>query len=278
MADATKFVERAEKLLEKGKFEPALAEFRAAIELQPDNEELLQKAADLALSMGKLGMASEMLRRLFARAVETRQLGNSAVVFRKLQRMKALEPEMVRRYAELCENTSRKEAAEAYRIAFQEFQRLAEPRRALDCIAQALKLDPRLEDYREQARISEALHEPVLAAAALVHAGVMLERMAQDPSEAYERAYANDPTNLAACLGYGRALIAQHRHAEAIELLKPLATYPSSPEEAREPYAIALLAEGRVEEAEPFVWVLFERNPAANFPPSTRHRGSATLR
>ena len=116
-------------------------------------------------------MASDMLRRLFALAVESQQLGNSAVVFRKLQRMKASEPEMVRRYAELCENTSRKEAAEAYRIAFQEFQRLAEPRRALDCITQALKLDPRLEDYREQARISEALHEPVLAAAALVHTG-----------------------------------------------------------------------------------------------------------
>jgi len=264
MADATKFIDRAEKLLEKGKFEAALAEFRAAIDLQPDNEELLQKAADLALSIGKLGLASEMLRRLFARALESRQLGNSAVVFRKLQRMKALEPEMVRRYAELCENTSRKEAAEAYRIAFQEFQRLAEPRRALECIAQALKLDPRLEDYREQARISEALHEPVLAATALVHVGVMLERMAQDPSEAYERAYANDPRNLAASLGFGRALIAKNRHAEAIELLKPLATYPSSPEEAREPYAIALLAVGRVEEAEPFVWGLFERNPSAN--------------
>jgi tetratricopeptide (TPR) repeat protein len=264
MVDASKFIDRAEKLLEKGKFEPALAEYRAAIELQPDNEELLQKAADLALSIGKLGMASDMLRRLFARAVESRQLGNSAVVFRKLQRMKALEPEMVRRYAELCENTSRKDAAEAYRIAFQELQRLAEPRRALDCIAQALKLDPRLEDYREQARICEALHEPVLAATALVHTGVMLERMAQDPSEAYERAYANDPNNLAACLGYGRALIAQNRHPEAIELLKPLATYPSSPEEAREPYAIALLAVGNVEEAEPFVWGLFERNPAAN--------------
>jgi GAF domain-containing protein/Flp pilus assembly protein TadD len=205
-----------------------------------------------------------MLRRLFAMAVESKQLGNSAVVFRKLHRMKALEPEVVWRYAELCENTSRKEAADAYRIAFQEFQRLGEPRRTLDCITQALKLDPRLEDYREQARISEALHEPVLAAAALVHMGVMLERMAQDPSEAYARAHANDPSNLAACLGHGRALIAQDRHAEAIELLRPLATYPSSPEEAREPYAIALLAVGRVEEAEPFIWGLFERNPGAN--------------
>ena len=134
----------------------------------------------------------------------------------------------------------------------------------MDCISKALQLDPRLEDYREQARISEALHEPVLAAAALVHTGVLLERMAQDPSEAYARAYANDPANLAACLGHGRALIAKNRHPEAIELLKPLATYPSSPEEAREPYAIALLAVGRVEEAEPFVWGLFERNPAGN--------------
>jgi tetratricopeptide (TPR) repeat protein len=265
MADASKHIDRAEKLLEKGKPELALAEFRAAIDLQPENnEELLQKAADLALSIGKLGLASDMLRRLFAMAVESKQLGNSAVVFRKLHRMKALEPEVVWRYAELCENTSRKDAADAYRTAFQEFQRLGEPRRTLDCITQALKLDPRLEDYREQARISEALHEPALAATALVHMGVMLERMAQDASDAYARAYANDPSNLAARLGHGRALIAQGHPSEAIELLKPLATYPSSPEEAREPYAMALLAVGRVEDAEPFVWGLFERNPEAN--------------
>ena len=266
MPDATKLIERAERLLEKGKPELALAEFRAAIELDPENEPLLQKAADLALSIGKLGLASDMLRRLFVMAVESRQLGNSGVVFRKLQRLKALEPDVVRRYAELCESTSRKDAADAYRIAFQEFQRLGEARRALDCITQALRIDPRLEDYREQARICEALHEPALAAEALVHMGVMLERMAQDASEVYERAYTNDPSNMAARLGYGRALIAHDRPAEAIELLKPLATYPSSPEEAREPYALALLAVGRVEEAEPFVWGLFERNPASNLP------------
>ncbi len=121
-----------------------------------------------------------------------------------------------------------------------------------------------LEDYREQARISEALHERALAAVALVHLGIMLERAGQDASEAYARAYANDPANMAARLGHGRGLIANGRPAEAIELLQPLATYPSSPEEAREPYALALVAVGRVEEAEPFAWRLFERNPSEN--------------
>ncbi len=178
--------------------------------------------------------------------------------------MKALDPEMVVHYAELCENTNRREAAEAYRVAFQEFQRLGDPRRSLKCITRSLEIDPRLEDYREQARISEALHEPVLASVALVHLGIMLERTGQDASEAYARAYANNPSNMAARLGHGRALIAHDRPAEAIELLRPLATYPSSPEEAREPYALALLAVGRVEEAEPFAWGLFERNPSGN--------------
>jgi len=56
---------------------------------------------------------------------------------------------------------------------------------------------------------------------------------------------------MAARLGHGRALIAKGHPAEAIELLRPLATYPSSPEEAREPYALALLAVGRVEERSP---------------------------
>ena len=264
MADASKLIERGEKFLEKGKPELALAEFRAAIDLHPDNEALLQRTADLALSIGKLGLATDMLRRLFAMAVENKQLGNSALVFRKLQRMKALDPEVVYRYAELNESTSRKDAAEAYRVAFQEFQRLGDPRRSLDCMNQAVRLDPRLDDYREQARVAEALREKPLAAEALVNLGVLLERMAQDASEPYARAYANDPNNPAARLGHGRALIAQDRYEEAIELLKPIASYPSSPEEAREPYCIALLAIGRVEDAEPFVWGIFERNPSPN--------------
>lgn len=269
MADPGKFIERAEKLLEKGKPELALAEYRSAIELLPGDEQLLQKAADLSLSLGQLGIASDMLRRLFAQFIESKQVGNAALTFRKLQRLKGLDPEMVTRYAEFCVLTSRKDAAEAFRVAFEEFQRLGDPKRALECISRSLELDPRLEDYREQARISEALHEPVLASESLVRLGIMLERLGQDASDAYARAYANDPSSMAARLGHGRSLSVHGRPAEAIELLRPLATYPSSPEEAREPYALALLAVGRVEEAEPFAWGLFERDPSRHL--STIH-------
>ena len=264
MGDVAKIIDRAEKLLDKGKPELALAEYRAALELQPADEQLLQKAADLSISIGQLGLASDLLRRLFSLAVEGKQLSTAGVLFRKLQRLKTLDPEMVSRYAELCESTSRREAAEAYRVAFQEFQRHGDPSRSLDCISHSLELDPRLEDYREQARIAEALHKPAFAAGALVNLGIMLERLGQDASDAYGRAYADDSSNMAARLGYGRALIAHNRPNEAIELLEPLATYPSSPEEAREPYALALLAVGRVVEAEPFIWGVFERNPGAN--------------
>jgi len=261
MSDTAKFVDRAEKLLEKGKPELALAEFRAAVDLEPDNEALLQKAADLGTSLGQLGLASDMLRRLFSSHVEKKKIGEAAQVYRRLQRLKALDAEMVFRYAELCENTSRREAADAYRVSFEGFQRLGDGRRALDCISRALELDPRLEDFREQARIAEALHEKELAADALVKLGIMLERLGQDASQAYARAYHDNPSNMAARLGHGRALIAGGSPAEAIELLRPLATYPSSPEEAREPYALALLAVGRVEDAEPFIWSIFERDP-----------------
>ena len=122
MSDPAKLIERAEKLLEKGKPELALAEFRVAIELQPGNEALLQKAADLSISLGQNVLASDLLRRLFANFIESRQLSEAAVAFRKLQRLKTLDAELVTRYAELCENTSRKDAAEAYRVAFEEFQ------------------------------------------------------------------------------------------------------------------------------------------------------------
>jgi tetratricopeptide (TPR) repeat protein len=264
-ADSAKLIERAEKLLEKGKPELALQDFRAAIELQPaNNVELMERVADLGMTVGQLGVATDLLRRLFSHYIDARQLTSAAGAFRKLQRLKALDPEMVTQYAELCESTSRKDAAEAYRIAFHEFQRLGDARRALACITKSLELDPRLDDYREQARIAGALHERVLAAEALVNLGVMQERIGHDPSEAYEQAFASDPNNRAARLGHGRCLLRMDRAAEALELLQPLATYPSSPEEAREPYALSLLAVGRIEEAEPYVWPLFERNPTGN--------------
>ena len=50
MADAAKLIDRAEKLLDKGKPELALAEFRSALELEPKNEALLHKTADLSMS------------------------------------------------------------------------------------------------------------------------------------------------------------------------------------------------------------------------------------
>ncbi|MDR3765252.1 MAG: GAF domain-containing protein [Acidobacteriota bacterium] len=261
MGDAAKLIERAEKLLEKGKPELALAEFRSAVDLEPTNEALLRKTADLSTSLAQLGIASDMLRRLFAAYVENKQLGEAGLAYRRLQRLKALEPEMVFRYAELCEATNRRDAAEAYRVAFEEFHRLGDPRRSLDSITRAVDLDPRLEDYREQARIAEALHERALASSALVRLGVMLERSGQDASKAYEQAYQDDSNNMAARLGHGSWLVRKGRPAEAIELLQPLASYPSSPEEAREPYALALLAVGRVEDAEPYIWGIFERDP-----------------
>jgi len=264
MADAAKLIDRAEKLLDKGKPELALAEFRSALELEPRNEALLHKTADLSMSLGQLGVASDMLRRLFVSAVDSKKLGEAGLVFRKLQRLKALDPEMVVRYADLCENTSRRDAGEAYRVAFEEFQRLGDGKRALECISHALELDPRMDDFREQARIAEAMHEPKLAATALVSQAVLLERLGQDAASVYERAFGDDPDNMAARLGWGRALLTDGRAAEAVDLLHPLASYPSSPDEAREPYAMALLAMGRVEDAEPYAWGLFERNPKAN--------------
>jgi len=165
MSDAAKHIERAEKFLDKGKPESALEEYRAAVELLPRNEQLLQKIADLSLSIGQLGLATDMLRRLFAIFIESKQISNAGVAFRKLQRIKALEPEMVKHYAELCVSTNRKDAAEAYRIGlFRNFN--ASASRAAPCNASRRRLSS-IHESRISAsrpRIAEALHETSLAA------------------------------------------------------------------------------------------------------------------
>jgi len=264
MADLLKRVEKAEKLLEKGKKEAALNEYLAAAAEFPQNDEMVDKASDLALSLGDRERAAEVLLRTFTRYLDGHDLLKSQVYYRKLSRLHSPEPELLERFAALLQNTNRREASEVLRQAAQYYQLKGRLQPALASVEEGIRLSPRVELYQIQADLAMELHDLPLTATALVNVATLLEKQGQDPADAYSRAYRCDPNNIGASLGYGRCLARLGRAEEAIEMLRPLVAYPTGPAEAHEPYARALLSLNRVLEAEPVVWRLFEGDPQAH--------------
>ena len=261
MSDLEKHVERADKLIAKGKNDAALSELLVALQVFPENEMLLDRAADLALSMDDLARGSELLHTAFRLHLAERNLAKAKLVYRKLGRLRALDPELMIRFAELLQNTSRREASEVYGAACAEYRQAGLPKEALKALCQAVELNPRPDSLRLQAEMAMELGQKPLAARALVQLAELQAKEGVENAESYARAYQCDPTNTAAALGYGRTLVEQGLSEQAVELLRPFATQPQAAMEAREPYALALLKLGRVLDAEPYLWRLFESDP-----------------
>src|SRR5213075_1788394 len=83
-----------------------------------------------------------------------------------------------------------------------------------------------------------------------------------NPLATLQRGYSLDTANTPLAIAYGTSLVENKKSADAITILEPLATMANASPEAREPYARALIGANRPLEAEPFVWDLFEKDPA----------------
>lgn len=120
------------------------------------------------------------------------------------------------------------------------------------------RLDPTIDHYAQEGELAAELNQNASAAVSFVQAGILVEKSGGDAAEWYEKAYQFDPKNPGAAFGHGHALLLRGEAEQAVDILDPLANYPSSPIEAREAYARALLLAGRLEQAEPIIWKLYE--------------------
>jgi GGDEF domain-containing protein/thioredoxin-like negative regulator of GroEL len=261
MADLSKFYDKADKALQKGKPEQALDAYLDALDQDPHDSRSRESAADLYMTLGQPSKAFEYLNSLLQDHLSANDSARATPAYKKVMRVGHPKAETSIQYAALLEKLNKKEAIEAYETAIKAFQgehRYADALRASERI---VALDPRAETYKRYAELAELAGEKKLAANGYVQLAFTQEKAGFDSFEAYEKSYACDPTNMAATLGHGRALVTKGKATEALTLLEPLANYPSAPMEAREPYALALIAAGRILDAQPFIWELFEKDP-----------------
>ena len=255
-------VERAEKLLQKGKAAEALEEFLQTLALDQANDTVRQMAADLCLSLQRLSDAVRLLGELFERQLAAGDAMRASLTYKKLARFANPSCDQKLRFGQLLEKSNRKLALETYENALSELLKLERRPDALEVLKRVVAIDSSERNMVRFGELSSELGENKQAAAAFLTLSQQAEASGSNPSNWFERAYSEDATDETIAIGYAKCLMKEQQIGAAIFVLEPLANAGAISAEFRELYARALLSANRLTEAAPLVWQIFEQNPS----------------
>jgi diguanylate cyclase (GGDEF)-like protein len=259
--EITKRVERAEKLLQKGKTAEALDEYMQVLGADPANDTITQMAADLSLSLQRIPQAVKLLGGMFERQVRAGDATRASLTYKKLARFANPSWDQKVRFGELLENTNRKLAIETYENAFQELTKQGRKPDSLTVLQKILRLDAGEKNLVRLGELSSELKDGKGAAAAFLKLAELAKSAGNNPAPWIERAYSEDPSDANIALAYAVGLVEQGQAGAAIFVLESHIHAGATSEPMRETYGKALLAANRLTDAEPVVWQLFEENP-----------------
>ena len=261
-ADITRRIDKAEKLLQKGKTPDALAEYLLVLKDDPDNDNVRQLAADLCLSVNKGVLAVQLLGELFDRQVVAGEATRASLTYKKLARYTNPTWEQKVRFGQLLEKSNKKVAVGTYENALDDLRKQERKEESLLVLRRIVSLEPTPANHLRMAELSAELGEHVMAAESFLKLAEMSETAGDNAGRYYERAYAENPSDEKVAMAYGKSLLVQGDAGAAIFIFEPLVNGGATSPELRDLYAQALLAAERCVEAEPLVWQMFERNPA----------------
>ena len=263
-AEISKRIERAEKLLQKGKTGDALEEYLQVLSADPGNDTICQMAADLCLSLQRIPEAVALLGAMFDRQTRAGDATRASLTYKKLARFANPSWEQKLRFGELLENTNRKLALETYDNALQETTKQGRKQDSLKVLECMLRLDSGEKNLLRQAELSSEVGDGKTAASSFLKLAELARNSGGNPAQWIERAYAEDSADPQIALAYSKGLIDQGQVGAAIFVLESQVNAGSPSDELRETYGKALLAANRLTDAEPVIWQLFEENPARN--------------
>ena len=261
-AEIARRVEKAEKLLQKGKTPDALAEYLQILEADPNNDNVRQMAADLCLTLNKGPQAVRLLGELFERQVSVSDATRASLTYKKLARYANPTWEQKVRFGQLLEQSNKKLAVGTYENALEDLQRQGRKEEALLVLRRIVALEPTQANHLRTAEVSADMGEHTTASQEFLQVAKLAETAGTDAGQWYEKAYTENPADPTIAVGYGKSLLQKGEAGAAIFIFEPLVNGGDNSPELRELYAQALLAAGRYLDCEPLIWQIFEQNPA----------------
>ena len=261
-AEIARRVERAEKLLQKGKTGEALDEYMQVLAEDPQNDNVRQMAADICLSLQRTAEAVKLLGELFERQIAAGENTRASLTYKKLARYTV--PTSIQRvhFGQILETSNRKLAIETYESALEDLSKNGRQQDCLMVLKRLVALEPAEQNFLRLGELCSQTGDKAGASAAFLKLAEMTEASGANAAQWFERAYTEDSTDTKIALGYGKSLIAQGQVGAAIFVLEPLAKAQDAALETRETYVKALMSANRLTDAEPLVWQLFQQNPS----------------
>ena len=258
-----KHVERAEKLLQKGKPAEAVEEYLQILAADPSNDTVRQMAADICLSLQRLPDAVNLLSELFQRQADAGDATRASLTYKKLARFAKPTCEQRISFGQLLEGSNRKLALETYEDALQELIKQDRKTEALSVLERSVALDASQQNLLRMGQLYSDLGNHKEAASAYMKVAGLSQNAGPSSGQWIERAYAEDANDSEIALAYGKSLLEQDQLGAAIFVLAPLASSPDAATEFREVYGKALLAANRLTEAAEIIWQLFVLEPTS---------------
>ncbi|MGA7629905.1 MAG: diguanylate cyclase [Terriglobales bacterium] len=261
-AEIARRVEKAEKLLQKGKTADALAEYLLILESDPPNDNVRQMAADLCLSLNKGPQAVRLMGELFERQVAAADATRASLTYKKLARYTNPTWEQKVRFGQLLEHSNKKLAIGTYENALEDLNKQGRKEEALLVLQRIVSLEPSQTNHQRIAEVSAQLGEHVMASQSFLQLAELVEASGGNAGQWFERAYTENPSDAKIALAYGKSLLTRGEAGAAIFIFEPLVHAGDASLDLRDLYAQALLLADRCLECEPLIWSLFEQNPA----------------
>jgi diguanylate cyclase (GGDEF)-like protein len=261
-AEIARRIDKAEKLLQKGKTADALAEYLQILESDQQNDNVRQMAADLCLSLNKGAQAVKLMGDLFERQVAAADATRASLTYKKLARYANPTWEQKVRFGQLLENSNKKLAIGTYENALEDLRKQNKEEEALLVLRRIVSLDPSQGNHLRVAELAAQLGEHMMASQSFLQLAELVETAGGEASQWFERAYTENPADSMVAMAYGKDLLSKGEAGAAIFIFEPLAQAADAPPELRDLYVQALLATGRCVDSEPLLWQMFEQNPA----------------
>jgi len=135
-------VERAEKLLQKGKAAEALEEYLLVLRDDPENDKVRELSADLCLSQNRAHDAVRLLGELFERQVNAGDATRASLTYKKLARHGSPTWVQKFRFGQLLEGSNKKLALGTYESALSDLAKAEDKKDALQVLARVVALEP----------------------------------------------------------------------------------------------------------------------------------------
>ena len=260
-AEIARRVEKAEKLLQKGKTADALSEYLQILGSDPQNDNVRQMAADLCLSLNQREQAVRLMGELFERQVAAADATRASLTYKKLARYTNPSWDQKVRFGQLLEGSNKKLAIGTYENALEDLRQQGRKEEALLVLRRIVSLDPSQANHLRVAELASELGEHGMASICFLRVADLAELAGSESGQWFERAYTENPDDAKIAVAYAKSLLSRGESGAAIFIIEPLANAMEASIELRDLYAQALLAADRCVDAEPLIWQLFEQNP-----------------